>query len=837
MYIIVAVLLLISVCYGFSIKSNYPLPKNNIKQIYQKTGDIKLIISMLEKTKDFERIEYKDGKLFLWRKPVIRKIFLKGNKSFWEREITGVAGIIEKHSLDIESVKKIPLRIKQFYLDNGYLNASIDLSITINLEGFADVYIYINEGKQFKLNNIRFLSDVEIEKKNEKTFKKIIDLKRGSVLRYQLVLERLEKLSDYLKEIGYYENIVSLQSIKTIKKDKADLYVNISFGTKYTVVFEGLKSFKEEKLKKLLTFVDSGVSVYQINKTRENIKNFLIQKGFLDSDVDISLVQKSDFESLIRIKVFEGNRYILKEIKGFSKLNSLVGKPYSREKVKDILDRYINQLIESGFLTAKYRIFENIDRKNKTVSLSIEIIRGKKFVLEKIRIKNFSIKYSVKLPVPYNGKILLDLQEEFRKNLKDMGYFDGKVLLDVNIKDMKKYYSVEGVFTFFPGERYKNGITLIYGTYHLSPKVVLVNLSDSKYFKKSDFDLDLINLYSTYMFDYINPITKVDAEKKEVDKLIFLHEDKRGLFQGSVGYNTDRQFRVQASLILKNLFNYGFETFLYTEFTNLGSSIYKYSLGNRFIPKRMTGFMSIYKATEIHRIYDLDTDGFEFSLSKLITRNIKTSLLFRKTSNRIRNETVNIDVREYKAERVSGLINLDFRKPRYDPKSGYIYIFRLEKTFKDIDFFKFETFFRYFFPFKKFVFSQRFGLGYVTEKTENLPISERFFLGGLSTVRGFGYEEIKGIYESGGNTFFFINNDLKYPLYRPLNLYLLTFLDLGNVFVDEEDLKDFYLRQSVGVGVLVPTPVGSIIFDVARKLDRKKGESTYRFELSIGITF
>ncbi len=837
MHIIIAIFILFNIGYGFTIKSNYPLPKNNIKEVYRKTGNINLIISLLEKTKDFEKIEFSKGTLLLWRKPVIRSISITGNKSFWKREITGVAGIIETHSIDLENVDKIPLRIKQFYLDNGYLEAKIDLSVSINLEGFADISIKIDEGKQFKLRNVEFLSDIEISEEKQKKFRKVSGLKKGSTLRYQVLLERLEKLSDYLKKIGYYENIVSLQSIRKVSKDKADIYVNISFGTKYTVVFKGLKSFKEKTLKKLLTFVDSGVSVYQLNKTKETIENFYREKGFLDAKVSISMFNRSDYETVISINIEEGKRYILSKVKGFSKFKKLVGKPYSRKKIEETLKRFVEKLVEKGYLRAKYEIQENTDKRKKTVELVVKIYKGKKFILTSIKIKNFKIKQPLKLPIPYNGKVLIDLQENFREELKDKGYFDGDVLLDVKIEDKKEFYYVEGIFIFKPGKRYENGITLIYGTYHLNPKVIYVNLTDNRYFLKSDFDLDLINLYSTYMFDYINPFTTLDRKNKKVNKLLFLHEDKRGLFQGSVGYNTDRQFRVQASLILKNLFNYGFETFLYTELTNLGSSIYKYSLGNRFIPKRISGFMSLYKATEIHRIYDLDTDGFEFSLSKLITRNIRAGLIFKTTNNRIKNEVVNISVRKYKADRFSGILNLDFRNPRYDPKRGYISIIRVEKTFKDINFLKFETFFRYFFPYKSFVFSQRFGAGYITEKTENLPLSERFFLGGLSTVRGFGYEEIKGIEHSGGNTFFFINNDIKYPIYRPINLYLLTFLDLGNVFVDERDLKDFYLRQSIGVGLLVPTPVGSIIFDLAKKLDRKADESEYRFELSIGITF
>ncbi|NPA52438.1 MAG: BamA/TamA family outer membrane protein [Aquificae bacterium] len=826
--------------YSLNIVSNYPLPKNNIKQVYEEIKDKNLLITLLKKTNDFEKIDFKDETLILWKKPVIKQINVIGNKSFWKSEIIGVAGIIEKHPLDINSFKNIPMRLKQFYIDNGFLEAKINLETNINLDGFAVIKLHIKEGKIFKLNKILFLSERKIPEKKKKKYKRVLKLNKKTILKYQYILERLEVLSQYLKKEGFFENIVTLQDIRKISKSRADLYINISFGTKYQVIFKGIKNFEEKELKKFLTFVDTGVSVFQLNKTKENIEKFYIDNGFLDAKVKIKLHTIDDFNTQIIIYIDEGKRYILQKIEGNFKSKSLakfVGKPYKKLTIKKILDSYIQSLIDKGFLRASYHIEEKINRETTEVTLFIDLIKGKKFILEKIEIKNYKIKKLPKLPTAYNGKLLLELQEKFAKLLKDNGYFDADVLLDVKILEKEEYFSVIGIFNFKTGERYRNGTVLIYGTYHLFPQIIKLNLDDSRYFSKEKIDLDLINLYSTYLFDYINPYTFIEKNNKRVDRVLSLHEDKRGFFQGSIGYNTDRQFRLQASLILKNLFNYGFESFIYTEFTNLGSSIYKYSIGNRLIPKRISGFLSIYKSLEIHRIYDLDTSGLEFALSKLFTRRIKGNLTFRSTTNNIKNETVPITVESYKANKVIGLLNLDYRVPKYDPMKGYINISKLEKNFKDITFWKAENLFRYFYPVKKFVFSQRYGLGYIFENVENVPLSERFFLGGLATVRGFGYEEIKGKNGDGGIAYAFLNNDLKYPLYKPFNIYLLLFLDLGNVFVDNQDIQKFYLRKSTGIGLLIPTPVGSIVFDVARKLDKKDGESLYRFELSIGITF
>ncbi len=835
---------LIGLSFGEIYISNYPLPKNNIQEVYEKTKDIYKIKEYLEKTNDFEEIKIKDGKLILKKKPIVKIISVSGNKSFWKNEILAISGIIQNHSFDSKSFKNIVLRLKQFYLDNGYPFAKFYVYSEIDRLGNAKLKIKINEGKKAKLNEVVFLTEKKLSEKEKKKYKKILGLKKKKIIKFRELQDRLDILSQYLRENGYFDNFVSLQSFFLEKNGKVTVYIYITFGTKYVVKFEGNKVFNDRKLFNLLTFKEKGFNYFQLNESIEKIKKFYQDYGYINVKVFADIKRKRNSETYLTFKIEEGNVYKIEEILTKTDITSLdekikskfIGQLYTKSKFVKYLKKIVEKYQKKGYLNSYFKIKEKFNEETKTVLINLEIFKGNKFILDKVVFKGYKFKEVPKTPQVYDSNLLLEYLSKYKKIIMNKGYFDGDVLLDVKFKKSKNnIFYAEVIYETKLGERYKNGLTFIYGTYHLEPFYIKKNLSDAKYYDKDDFDLDLITFYSSYLFDYVNPV--LDIYDKKVNKVLILHEDKRGFFQGSFGYNTDRQFRVYGALTLKNLFGIGIETSFFSELTNLGSTMFKYSIGDRLIPKRISAFGSYFLSTEIHRIFDLRKKGYDLSVEKTSTKHIKHGFIFEKTENEIENTDVPLNQNKYKSLKLRYILTLDYRKPKVDTKKGVYSVIRLVKGFEDVNYIKTEFFGRYFYPIKSLIFTQRLGVGYIFDKVENLLLSERYFLGGLATVRGFGFEEIKGKNGTGGKSFILINNDLKIPLYKPLNLYGLVFLDFGNVYVDNNDMNSFYLRKTAGIGITVPSPVGSIIFDIARKLDRKEGESLYRIELSIGAMF
>lgn len=850
-FLIIVLLIFFNTAYTQEfIVSDYKLPKNNAKEIYEKTKDLELLKNLFEQTNDFEKVEIKDNKIFLKRKPILKNLEITGNKSFWKSEIKAITGLTEKYTFEPENLKTIPLRIRQFYAEKGFLFTNVEIDSKYYPDGFANIKLKINEGQKTKLNDIIFLSDQSVSLIDKSTFFKVLKLKKGDVIYFDQLENKINDLSKFIKKSGYYDAFINLQDIDQVDKNFADIYIAINFGTKYIVKFEGNKTFDENILKKFLTFEENGFNYYELTQSKNRIIEFYQGQGF--SDVEISTdIEESDelfnglypLFSVINFNIQEGGRYKVSnlqvetdtpEIK--EKVISVLTEFYNKSKLQELLQEYNDKFFNEGFLSVNYSI-EEVKNEDKTVNLKISFKKGKKYILTQINQINYKNKLEINIPKTYNPTEITDLQKSLKQKLQEDGYLDGEVLLDVETKEENDKVSVIVNFIYDKKVQYKNGITFIYGSYHIEPNVIRWQLREKENYDNKIFDLAINRLYESRLFDYVNPLFIKNEEEKALDKAIILHDDKRGLLQGSIGYSTDQQFKASVAVILKNLFNYGLESSVYLERSNFQTN-YRLSFGSRLLPSYLTSFISVFRNTQYRRFFDLNSQGFDFYIEKIHNKFVKSRLTFESKNNSLDSLTINSPIKSYSQFKISYSLSDDHRNSKVDPKKGYFFISKISQSMKDVNYTSVEASVRFYKDFYDFiVFSPRFSTGYIFKSNNSLPISERYFLGGITSMRGFGVDELAGEKEIGGNSFILINNDLRFLVYPKYNIYLLTFYDLGNVYTDYKEYKRRSFRKTAGIGVYIPTPVGSFILDYAKKLDAKPGESLYRVEFSIGLDF
>jgi outer membrane protein insertion porin family/translocation and assembly module TamA len=110
------------------------------------------------------------------------------------------------------------------------------------------------------------------------------------------------------------------------------------------------------------------------------------------------------------------------------------------------------------------------------------------------------------------------------------------------------------------------------------------------------------------------------------------------------------------------------------------------------------------------------------------------------------------------------------------------------------------------------------------ENNEDIPIFKRLFLGGANTVRGYGYQEMGPLDETGhpmgGQSSALANIELRHPIVGIVSGVL--FLDMG--MVDEEKLhyNGDELRTSAGAGLRMDTPLGPLRLDFGYQLNPPK---------------
>jgi outer membrane protein assembly complex protein YaeT len=151
---------------------------------------------------------------------------------------------------------------------------------------------------------------------------------------------------------------------------------------------------------------------------------------------------------------------------------------------------------------------------------------------------------------------------------------------------------------------------------------------------------------------------------------------------------------------------------------------------------------------------------------------------------------------------------------------------------------------------EKIVVASRVQIGSIDAPATDLtsvPFSKKYFLGGATSVRGWGRYEISPLSGSGlpigGNSLFAFSEELRAVLRG--NFGGVLFLDGGNVWAEGTTLKLGDLRYAVGPGLRYQTPVGPIRFDIGYQLNPIPGlivngapeARRWRIHFSIGQAF
>jgi outer membrane protein insertion porin family len=164
---------------------------------------------------------------------------------------------------------------------------------------------------------------------------------------------------------------------------------------------------------------------------------------------------------------------------------------------------------------------------------------------------------------------------------------------------------------------------------------------------------------------------------------------------------------------------------------------------------------------------------------------------------------------------------------------------------------------RWFYPFYKspafgtFVASTGgrvgWGVGQEGRSGNEIPLFDRFFPGGINSVRGFRTRTLgprEPVYDLnnrivdttpvGGSSQLVVNNELIFPIIEPLGLRGVFFFDMGNAFGHDQGLDLGELRYAAGWGFRWLSPIGPLRIEIGYPLDRKRGEKSSVFLFSFG---
>ncbi|THB76039.1 MAG: outer membrane protein assembly factor BamA [Desulfobulbaceae bacterium] len=125
---------------------------------------------------------------------------------------------------------------------------------------------------------------------------------------------------------------------------------------------------------------------------------------------------------------------------------------------------------------------------------------------------------------------------------------------------------------------------------------------------------------------------------------------------------------------------------------------------------------------------------------------------------------------------------------------------------------------------------------------DKLPVYERFYLGGISSIRGFEYGKVSPIdAESGervgGDRMWYTNTEIVFPLVRDQGLFGAAFFDAGDSLDEEKGWEFDDVSQSIGLEIRWLSALGPLRLVYGYNLDPDDDEPQSVWDFTIGGRF
>ena len=636
----------------------------------------------------------------------------------------------------------------------------------------------------------------------EDKLKENLTIKTGSILNTFKIRSNIGRIEELYKEKNY-QNVKVTYNINHLEHNQADLEFDIDEGDKVlikSITFEGNNAYTDKELKKLIKTSEKGFF------------SWLTSSGDLKTeDLDQDITKLSAF--------YYNHGYI----------QARIGEPQVEYKGNWI---YITIKIDEG---PQFKV-GNVDIKGDLVLPKDELINRLKITQETY----------------YNREIVRNDVLALTDLYSDEGYAyaDISPTIDKDIKQLK----VNITYVVHKGKQVYFEKIIIGGNTKTRDKVIRRELQvyEQELYSGKKLKRSVRNLYR---LDYFEDI-KVNTVKGSADDQMILKidvtEKPTGTMAFGAGYSSEEAVFGSVSVSQRNLFGRG-QTIELEGQLGARSTLYKLSFTEPWlfdIP--LEAGVDLYNWATDYDTYDRKSIGAGFRLSYPVYDYLRASFQYNYDDANITNisEDAAKSIKDLEGVNITSSVTAgliyDSRNRRFNPSEGSKHSITVKYAGLggNVGFTKYvaETGWYKSLPWDTVGFLHG-KAGYVTQNSGGtLPDYERFYLGGINSVRGYGWRGIHVLDEDGneigGNKFVQFNVEYIVPLLKKQGLVGLVFYDTGNVYNDDESFDLGTLRSSVGFGFRWFSPVGPIRIEYGYKLDVKDGEEAGgRWEFSMGAAF
>ena len=758
-----------------------------IKESLIDEGYLDVVLNTEHSSDGTVSISLNRGSLFFLR--------IEGLQSFSQNTIDTVIRSVPNYHFDIESVKR---KLLIFYQAYGFPDATIDVSI--------------NEDRSFKKKkDIKEIS-VNIQE-NQRRFVNDIIFTGASEVNHAIVVSRLK---DFIEKKIEEENF---PKIKITRSQTGGGYRDTDGSREKT-----LKRSRKDKV--LLPDSPLAIPSDYLNDIRMIVKKVYQNEGYKDVNVSKVELINTDGNFYLQISVTENEQFMLNSVS------------------VDTGDPILNKIIQKQVLLPK--------------------------------------------KIPFSNRIVKKYKERVRKYLSQNGYifawltqkkeFAGN---DVNLSFKAEYlFPVKIMEVVIAG----NQITKSW----VIKSILRINSGET--LKGDTLTTSRRNLLMTGIFESAR-IMFIDPEfpNKEKDIVVVVSESERWKLVPGIGISSDEGVRITGSVEWKNVLETGFSTKLsfnvsrkleifmndtfrkyYNRDYSVGETIERKINWAFIFPDLYIPFLPLSAQIEAFHIHDIrsntslpymiDKNGLFFSFFRRFKEHFFLStgleLAYQEERDHERDTDGTVKVNNVKRLLITPEFRgyIDYRDSLFFPTKGYKTSFKIFNKSSiygsGSQYTQFENSLAIYIPLQyrvnfagelvakdTIIFHTFLKTAFILHHSGELSSDDVLKLGGSTTIRGFFNDEImpsdkKKDQESNGKYSFIMRNELRFKLIE--SLYLITFLDLGNLWEEISNISENELfRYTSGGGLTYVSPIGAITAQVGFNLKPKDGEGTWAFHIFI----
>ncbi|RUA03133.1 MAG: outer membrane protein assembly factor BamA [Deltaproteobacteria bacterium] len=687
---------------------------------------------------------------------------------------------------------------------------SDDLRRIYGMGYFDDVRIESEEGPDGKtiiitvkekptIRKIKFKGNRVFE---DKELLDILDLKTGAILNNLTIQENIDRLESRYKEKNY-QNIQIKPQVESVANNQGDLTFLITEGGKVRIKkieFMGNSVYSDDDLRDEMKTSEKGIFSWltssgdlkreDLDQDISRLTAFYQNNGFIDARVGEPDVTTKDNWIYIKIKIYEGARYkvgkialtgdLIRPTEALMKKIKISKEPYFNRKVlrNDIV--YLSDLYaDRGYAYPNIIPKIDKDKKNRVVNIDINVQKGPQVYFEKIII----------------GGNTRTRDKVIRRMLK------------VN----------EG--GLFSGEKLRRSVR---------------------------------NLQRLGYFEDVQVNTRKGSADDQMILDIQVKEKSTGNFSLGGGYSSVEKVFATGSITERNLLGYGVNLQMKA---NLSSKTTRYSLSLTepwLFDIPLSAGIELYNWEYDYDTYDKKSTGGSLKAGYPIFRDTRLYLKYYYDIADVDNidEDAAQSIKDLEGKNVTSAVTAALH---YDSRNRFFYTTRGQDhrisieyagIGGDVKFTKYTGELGIYFPILYGLVGFLHTEGGYVEQNGNglLPDYERFYLGGIHSIRGFKWRDISARDEDGaeigGEKYVQFNAEIHIPLLREAGLLGVLFYDTGNVFGTGDKIDLGQLRQGAGFGIRWNSPVGPIRLERGYILDPEEGEDRDgRWEFTMEAAF